>query len=245
MNHNLKSIRIKRGIREDLPTRLPSGEPAFCVDTKELYIGMGEDHDPVPVSGTDLDLGDVDIEINGENIKLTDLLNHHSDKIRGLEYQVGDLYSKLNSVINSYNSLVSSIGRPNGIAPLGSDAIVPGNHLPTQMREEVIYQSATVPTSSLVFQLSNINLARYRRITISHYAPHSCTSRFYINNKFVSQINTTSRVQFVIVDGVVTGHNINGSVTVDRYTNSTFKWQYDSGCAEPVYYDMRIVGEIY
>ena len=43
-------IRIKRGRKKDLPPFLPSGVLAFCTDTKELYVGMGDQQPPVAIS---------------------------------------------------------------------------------------------------------------------------------------------------------------------------------------------------
>lgn len=36
------SVRVKRGIRSNLPKSLPLGELAFCTDTGELFVGAGE-----------------------------------------------------------------------------------------------------------------------------------------------------------------------------------------------------------
>ena len=36
------SVKIKRGVRSNLPKSLPLGELAFCTDTRELYVGAGE-----------------------------------------------------------------------------------------------------------------------------------------------------------------------------------------------------------
>lgn len=38
----MDSIRIKRGAKANLPKSLPLGELAFCTDTRELYVGVGE-----------------------------------------------------------------------------------------------------------------------------------------------------------------------------------------------------------
>lgn len=43
-------IRFKRGLKQTLPNG-KIGEPLFAMDTKELYIGMGEDKPPVKISG--------------------------------------------------------------------------------------------------------------------------------------------------------------------------------------------------
>ena len=42
---NIKQTRIslRKGLKSDLPSHAPLGEPLYCMDTNELYIGMGED----------------------------------------------------------------------------------------------------------------------------------------------------------------------------------------------------------
>lgn len=47
-----REIRIKRGKRKDLPTTLPSGVLAYCVDTSELFVGMGDNLPPQPITDT-------------------------------------------------------------------------------------------------------------------------------------------------------------------------------------------------
>lgn len=37
----MDSIRVKRGLKQELPSSLPIGELAFCTDTREIYVGMG------------------------------------------------------------------------------------------------------------------------------------------------------------------------------------------------------------
>lgn len=50
----MDSIRIKRGPKALLPSDLPLGELAFCTDTRELYVGMGEGIKPRPVTNTEI-----------------------------------------------------------------------------------------------------------------------------------------------------------------------------------------------
>ena len=39
-------LKLKRGRKKDLPPFLPVGEPVFCYDTGELYVGMGSEEPP-------------------------------------------------------------------------------------------------------------------------------------------------------------------------------------------------------
>ena len=50
----MDSIRIKRGLKAQLPRELPLGELAFCTDTRELYVGMGEGSPLRPVTNTEI-----------------------------------------------------------------------------------------------------------------------------------------------------------------------------------------------
>lgn len=38
---------LKRGLRANLPTKAPVGEPLYCIDSKELFIGDGEGIVPI------------------------------------------------------------------------------------------------------------------------------------------------------------------------------------------------------
>ena len=50
----MNKVLIKRGLKADLPEHLPLGEPAFCIDTGELFIGMGEGEPLKPIVDGDL-----------------------------------------------------------------------------------------------------------------------------------------------------------------------------------------------
>ena len=41
---NIKQTRIslRKGLKSDLPSHAPLGEPLYCIDTNELYVGMGD-----------------------------------------------------------------------------------------------------------------------------------------------------------------------------------------------------------
>lgn len=62
----MDSIRIKRGAKAQLPSELPLGELAFCTDTRELYVGMGEGTKPKPVTNTEITghLAEVSSQLN-------------------------------------------------------------------------------------------------------------------------------------------------------------------------------------
>lgn len=47
----MKTIQLKRGLRANLPSEAAIGEPLFCTDTGELFMGMGVGITPVKVKG--------------------------------------------------------------------------------------------------------------------------------------------------------------------------------------------------
>lgn len=73
-------IRIKRGRKKDLPPFLPSGVLAFCVDTKELYVGMGDSQPPVAVSDLNKWVKELNVEKEVETLSTEHHLNLASEK---------------------------------------------------------------------------------------------------------------------------------------------------------------------
>jgi hypothetical protein len=43
------TFRFKRGTKDNLPPTALNGEPLFCTDTLELYIGRGQESPPSPI----------------------------------------------------------------------------------------------------------------------------------------------------------------------------------------------------
>lgn len=58
-------IKFKHGLRSDLPNQADIGEPLYCIDTRELFIGTGEGRTPVGIVGPKGDKGDPGL--NGRN----------------------------------------------------------------------------------------------------------------------------------------------------------------------------------
>lgn len=50
----MSQIKLKRGMKANLPSSLPLGEPAFCIDTQEMYIGQGLGKKLIKVNGTEI-----------------------------------------------------------------------------------------------------------------------------------------------------------------------------------------------
>ena len=163
-------------------------------------------------------------------------MNHNVKSVR-IKRGIREFYQMLRYVggFNGFKQFyeqtqqfISSKGKPNGIAPLNTQGLVPPAHLPEVYRREVIYSQALTDTSSYIFQLTGINLTKYSRVTIQHSAPHSCTSTFYINNKAITSISTTGLVSLTITNNTVTG-TVGGvainPVTISSSSNSTFNME--------------------
>lgn len=69
-NNKQTRFSLRKGLSSDLPNHAPLGEPLFCTDTKELYIGMGEGIKPQPVT----------------NKKITDNLNTVISQVDNIVY---------------------------------------------------------------------------------------------------------------------------------------------------------------
>ena len=53
-NNKQTRFSLRKGLSSDLPTHAPLGEPLFCTDTGELYVGMGSGSKPKPVTNKEL-----------------------------------------------------------------------------------------------------------------------------------------------------------------------------------------------
>lgn len=79
------SVRIKRGIKSDLPTYLPLGEIVFCIDTHELYVGMG-DSIPCKKASADIDLSEIGDITQLQTDNKTSLVGAINDLTKRLKY---------------------------------------------------------------------------------------------------------------------------------------------------------------
>lgn len=49
-------VRIRRGVKSDLPDRADLAEPLFAVDTGELFIGLGNGLPPLKIGKSDYEV---------------------------------------------------------------------------------------------------------------------------------------------------------------------------------------------
>lgn len=68
------TIQFKRGKKNDLPYGL-EGEPLYCTDTNELYIGQGEGHAPKLINANGTGGGTTE-NIKAENVNIKDTNNN-------------------------------------------------------------------------------------------------------------------------------------------------------------------------
>lgn len=84
----IQQISLKKGNKANLPSSAPVGEPLFCLDTGELYIGMGEGIKPQPVTKKITEKL-VEVSSQLDTIETLDLINN--DLILFASYQSGVL----------------------------------------------------------------------------------------------------------------------------------------------------------
>ena len=78
----MDSIRIKRGVKAQLPSELPLGELAFCTDTRELFVGMGKGTKPKPVTNTEITehLAEVSSQLNKSANEIANIKTNYAEK---------------------------------------------------------------------------------------------------------------------------------------------------------------------
>lgn len=76
-------ITFKKGLKAGLPSTALTGEPLFCMDTKELYIGLGPNE--VPTCFISKEVAEALIDAGYKNI--LDLLDTYALKESIVEYK--------------------------------------------------------------------------------------------------------------------------------------------------------------
>ena len=95
----MDSVRIKRGIKSDLPTELPLGELAFCTDTRELFVGMGEGASlrQVTMNVSDHVLDTLYLSIDA---KWKDVRNEYDTELSSISNKSSELLKALSEVVS-------------------------------------------------------------------------------------------------------------------------------------------------
>ena len=123
MSTNRDSIRIKRGMSAELPESLPLGELAFCIDTRELWVGSGDGLALKRVTNTEITqhldewnalYTEVDerfetkyVDVSAQfSEKFNELCQQFATKSDALDTQFANKYSELSQQFqNKYNNL--------------------------------------------------------------------------------------------------------------------------------------------
>ena len=114
----MDSIRIKRGLKAQLPRELPLGELAFCTDTRELYVGMGEGSALRPVTNTEITehleewtdtFGNLDKKYQD---KFVEISNQFQNKYNGLEQEYATRLTQIDSNLDKITHLAPT---PTGV----------------------------------------------------------------------------------------------------------------------------------
>ena len=69
----MSQIKLKRGMKANLPSSLPLGEPAFCLDTKEMYVGQGKGKPLIKVNAQDFK--EIDSKFKQTNARVSEIAN--------------------------------------------------------------------------------------------------------------------------------------------------------------------------
>lgn len=69
----MSQIKLKRGMKANLPSSLPLGEPAFCLDTQEMYVGQGKGKPLIKVNAQDFK--EIDSKFEQTNTQLSNVKN--------------------------------------------------------------------------------------------------------------------------------------------------------------------------
>lgn len=89
------SIRIKRGVKADLPKALPLGELAYCTDTRQLFIGTG--NSIAPVKAEEIHFDDLNERVDELGSRVSN--HNHDDRY----YTEEEINSKINTINNNIN----------------------------------------------------------------------------------------------------------------------------------------------
>ena len=73
----MSQIKLKRGMKANLPNSLPLGEPAFCLDTQEMYVGQGKGKPLTKVNAQDFK--EIDSKFKQTNAQLSNAIININD----------------------------------------------------------------------------------------------------------------------------------------------------------------------
>ena len=75
----MSQIKLKRGYKEHLPSSLPLGEPAICLDTQEMYVGQGNGKPLIKVNAQDFK--EIDSKFEQTNAQVSELFEQTNARV--------------------------------------------------------------------------------------------------------------------------------------------------------------------
>lgn len=261
-NNTQTRISLRKGVSSNLPVHAPVGEPLFCLDTKELYVGMG---DSQPLAKINISLGDLfenpeDIQYLKYVASLYELLGEGGEKLRKFMTSMEAFKTDMGGFKTTVQAFMNSKGKANGIAPLDAEGKVPKIHLPQinvpsepdkepsvpNVNSDIIYKSDKLTEQQQLFILNNIDFTKYKKIEIKYKQPHTCANTFYVNDTalFCPRSPVYDEVYITLQDSVVSWVNgtQKGGDNFTPKTNGKLKWQYTNTCIAPQFTYISVIG---
>lgn len=264
-NNTQTRISFRKGLSTNLPVHAPVGEPLFCLDTKELYVGMG---DCLPLAKINISLDDLfenpeDLQYLKYVASLYELLGERGEKLRKFMTSMEAFKTDIEGFKTTVQAFMNSKGKANGIAPLDAEGKVPKIHLPQinipsepdkepsvpnvpNVNLDIIYKSDKLTTQQQLFVLHNIDFTKYKKIEIKYKQPHTCANTFYVNDTalFCPRSPVHEEVCITLQDSVVSWVNgtQKGSDNFNPKTNGQLKWQYTNTCIAPQFSYISVIG---
>lgn len=201
---NVKStMQFKRGKKNELPNGL-EGEPLYCTDTNELYIGQGEGHAPKLINANGTGGGTTE-NIKADNIKIEDVNNNFTST--NVEGALEEVSAQCKDIANNFK-LVS--GNSNtiklmfGTKELSSITINGGTVEPT-------------PPATTKYTITN---------NLSHATNSNTTTSVEKNSSYSANITANSNYRIKTVTVTMGGVNItntaysNGRINISSVTGN-------------------------
>lgn len=216
----MDTIKIKRGLKQDLPNRLALGEPAFCVDTQEFYVGLGESlppkaiHDPRITDSILRSVLSLEDRTGDLEISRNELNRICGELVKELEAITNDIYTKTYTDLITQKSPVMNV--PSNVVDGGfKDILIKGKTLVNLARTNSLKES--VSTSSLY---TEDKIAKLKNLK-----PNTVYTLFFRLNKVTDNAGNYTRADLTL-DGTAYLHNITENLKMGHnYVVSTFTLQ--------------------
>lgn len=230
----MDSVRVKRGAKANLPSSLPLGELAFCTDTRELYVGVGEG---LPLKKvTDPDLIKKQEELSSQLEHITNnpnlLLTRFGAKADGVTEDSQSIQRYIDFCVSRGQNIIVI---PAGEYNTSYSILIPNNV--TLIGKNVTLKIEDRYGSFTVFASKNVNTEEwYDNITIDGFTIDNfkngemngiglirCKNSKIINcktNNLRWHLTDIASCKNIIVEGCEASNCTNSAFQVDRQDNS-------------------------